>query len=128
LLVAELRQSQDEARERSETAVTPGHYYGALITKHMRLAQVATESKLAPIHHELACVNKKREARNTHQIYFNTLVSNSGRAHLQLPIMAGMSEKLHTASWYCPNIDDLRGISTFMLGGAPARKSRRKSP
>ena len=83
LLVAELRQSRDEARERHDTAVTPGRYYGALLTKHMRLSQVATEGELAPVHQELARVNKKREVRNTYQVYFNTLVLDAGRAHLQ---------------------------------------------
>jgi hypothetical protein len=63
-LISEIRQIREEARDRAHSVKGPGDYYGALLPKHLRLAQVATEGELQPIHHELAQRNAPR--RNRH--------------------------------------------------------------
>jgi hypothetical protein len=118
-LISEIRQTREEARDRAKTKNTPTEFYGALLAKHLRLAQVSTEGELQPIHHELAQQNLHRRIRSTQQHYFDTLCALHGKSHLRLPIHPTLSEHLNTASWLSHDINDLpAGINTFMLGGS----------
>jgi hypothetical protein len=56
-LISEIRLTWEEAQDRAKTTTTPTEYYGALLPKHLRLAQVASVSELQAIHHELARQN-----------------------------------------------------------------------
>jgi hypothetical protein len=118
-LISEIRQSREEARDRAKTVTTPREFYGSLLPKHLRLAQVATEGELQPIHHELARQNSHRKNRHTQQHFFETLCALHGKPHLRLPINPTLSDRLNTASWLSHDINDLpAGINTFMLGGS----------
>lgn len=118
-LISEIRLTREEARDRAQSNRTPTEYYGALLPKHLRLAQVGTEGELQPIHHELARLNAHKRNRHTQQHYFETLCALHGKPHLRLPISPTLSDRLNTASWLSHDINDLpAGINTFMLGGS----------
>jgi hypothetical protein len=118
-LISEIRLSREEARDRAQSTKTPTEFYGVLLPKHLRLAQVAMESELQPIHHELARQNAQRRNRHTQQHYFDTLCALNRKPHLQLPISPSLSDRLNTASSLSHDINDLpAGINTFMLGGS----------
>ena len=117
-LISEIRQTREEARDRADAVTSPEKYYGALLSKHMRLAQVATENDLTPVHHAVAKQNSQKKSRHTQQMYLELLCETQGRGQLRLPITPVLSERLYTAGWFNYDLDDLSaGISTFMLGG-----------
>lgn len=118
-LIDEMRQARKEARDRASTVTTAAQFYGPLLVKHMRLAQVATEADLPQIHHDMAKQNKHRLNRYLQHECVQTLSSLLGRPHLKLPITPTLSDRLNTASWVSPTLHDLNaGIHTFMLGGS----------
>jgi hypothetical protein len=118
-LISEMRLTREEARDRNKTLTTPTEYYGALLPKHLRLAQISTVGEMQPIHHELAKQNSTRRNRHMQHHYFETLCALMGKPHLRLPMSPTLSDRLNTASWLSHDINDLTaGISTFMLGGS----------
>jgi hypothetical protein len=56
-LISEMGLTHEEARNQAKTLTTLTEYYGALLPKHLRLAQVSTVGEIQPIHHELAKQN-----------------------------------------------------------------------
>jgi hypothetical protein len=99
-LISEIRQTWEEARNRAQMVRTPADCYGALLPKHLCLAQVATEGELQPIHHKLARQNAHRRNRHTQHHYFETSCALHGKSHLTLPISPTLSNRLNTAVGY----------------------------
>jgi hypothetical protein len=107
--------SDADTRAQVATAKAPLDYYGPLLEKVLRLAQVQSQEYLQPVHQALA--ENKKQARKVWQKFVDAAAAELGYQGLNIIISGGVSNKLADADVGTALFRDLSaGINLYQLG------------
>mmetsp|Transcript_6869 Transcript_6869/g.13921 ORF Transcript_6869/g.13921 Transcript_6869/m.13921 type:complete len:711 (+) Transcript_6869:32-2164(+) len=109
------RQEAAEQRRERDARKTPADYYGVLLERLMRWAQVHGEDDLPPIHEALSNT-KKGKIRALLQKTVEDCLSNNGFVE-EFPVTTAMATKIIELNWHTSLPDDFScGLNLFAVG------------